>query len=225
MRVSGLVVIRLQVRPLGMRTQQPCSGGVASTGAMALVAVPACTQPWVHGTERAPASPTLGAMIAHPAAAVPDTSCSKHGGGSPCQCSTSCGSRRVRSDYANRNWGGYTKEGRAVPRKGPYGNPGWDVPCRRRGVGRRQPDELPPLLNRVEAHVYRPVCAWSACPPRDAKRAGAHAALDSLLFYYTISRHGAAMLPANAVAPRKAPGGVVQHWLRAHYHPLLLARP
>jgi hypothetical protein len=41
----------------------------------------------------------------------------------------------------------------------------------------------------------------------DKKRAGAHAALDSLLSYYTISGHGAAMLPANTVAPRRGAGG------------------
>jgi hypothetical protein len=47
----------------------------------------------------------------------------------------------------------------------------------------------------------------SASGTLDKKRAGTHSALDSLLFYYTISGHGAAMLLANAVAPRRGAGG------------------
>jgi hypothetical protein len=41
----------------------------------------------------------------------------------------------------------------------------------------------------------------------DKKRAGAHSALDSLLFYSTILRHRAAMLLANNVALRRGAGG------------------
>jgi hypothetical protein len=49
----------------------------------------------------------------------------------------------------------------------------------------------------------------SASGTRDKKRAGTHCALDSLLFQYTISGHGAAMLLANTVAPRRGAGGAV----------------
>ena len=47
----------------------------------------------------------------------------------------------------------------------------------------------------------------SASGTLDKKRAVTHSALDSLLFYYTISGHGAAMLLANTMAPRRGAGG------------------
>ena len=46
----------------------------------------------------------------------------------------------------------------------------------------------------------------SASGTLDKKRAGTHSALDSLLFYYTISGHGAAMLLANAAGTDTRPG-------------------
>jgi hypothetical protein len=59
------------------------------------------------------------------------------------------------------------------------------------------------------AHVYRrAVIAVHA--QRHKKRASARAALDSLLSYYTISRHRAARLPANTVAPRSGAGGLLR---------------
>ena len=89
---------------------------------------------------------------------------------------------------------------------------------RRRHVAESRVCEAPALGTHARlgrAHVDRPAVI-TVPVQRHKKRAGACAALDSLLFYYTISGHRAAMLLANTCRQGKKPTKSPAIWWRQH---------